>query len=64
MKELGQRLQALGDIDTDLAAILREHVLVASQPEDVIELVKDKILELAAKRAALPPPEPKEGDGG
>jgi hypothetical protein len=61
LKALAAGLQEKEGIDTDLADILRIHILKSAPAQNAVAQAKEAILKLADKRANAPKPEVSDG---
>lgn len=60
---LAEALQATANVDTDLAGILAQHLLVMAADNNAVANAKAAITALAAQRATLPPSAVEDADG-
>jgi hypothetical protein len=61
LKALADGLKEKEDIDTDLADILRIHILKVAPAQNAVAQAKEAILKLAGERANPPKPEVLDG---
>ncbi|TGR23146.1 MULTISPECIES: hypothetical protein [unclassified Mesorhizobium] len=57
LSALAEGLTVREGVDTDLADILKRHILKAAPAQNAVIEAKDAILQLAGRRAALPVPD-------